>query len=72
MARFRIQSWGFGELAQRYYPNRDYNSALRLFRREIHSTRGLWRALQATGFKAYTKVLTRSQVQAIVKFLGEP
>ena len=60
------------DLAQKYYPDRDYDSALRLFRKELHSTSGLWEALQKEGFKEYTKVLTRSQVRTIVKFLGEP
>ena len=72
MARFNITSYGFGELAEAYYPDDDYRTALRLFNKDLHGTRGLWRALQATGFKDYTKVLTRSQVQTIVKYLGEP
>ncbi|MBO5680057.1 MAG: DUF4248 domain-containing protein [Bacteroidaceae bacterium] len=46
--------------------------ALRLFRKELHATSGLWEALQKEGFKEYTKALTRSQVRTIVKFLGEP
>lgn len=72
MARFKIRDYPFGELAQMYYPDHGYDSALRFFRREMHETRGMWQAMQDVGFKAYTKVLTRSQVQAIVKFLGEP
>lgn len=71
-APFKVKPYRFGELAQMYYPDHDYQGALRLFRREMHETRGMWRALQAVGYKDYTKVLTRSQVQAIVKFLGEP
>ena len=38
----------------------------------MHETRGMWQAMQDVGYKVNTKVLTRSQVQAIVKFLGEP
>jgi hypothetical protein len=60
------------DLAQKYYPEWEPQSALRLFRKELHSTSGLWEALQKEGFKEYTKVLTRSQVRTIVKFLGEP
>ena len=63
---------GGGELAQLYYPDRDYQSATRLFRSELHETRGLWPAMEAVGYKDYTKVLTRSQVKTIVQFLGEP
>ena len=55
-----------------YYPDHNYDSALRLFRREMHDTRGMWQAMQAVGYKEKTKVLTRAQVKVIVKFLGEP
>lgn len=72
MARFKIRDYPFAELVQMYYLDHGYDSALRLFRREMHETRGMWRAMQDVGYKENTKVLTRSQVQAIVKFLGEP
>ena len=38
----------------------------------MHDTRGMWQAMQEVGYKENTKVLTRSQVKVIVKFLGEP
>ena len=69
---FALRSYGFGELAQMYYPDRNERSAIRLFREEMHLTRGLWDAMVAVGYKPYTKVLTRGQVKTIVKFLGEP
>ena len=69
---FALRSYGFGELAQLYYPDRGERSAIRLFREEMHLTRGLWDAMVAVGYKPYTKVLTRGQVKTIVKFLGEP
>ena len=72
MKRFNITSCLFGDLAQMYYPDRPYDSALRLFRREIHETRGMWEAMLAVGYKENTKVLTRTQVRTIVQFLGEP
>ena len=72
MKRFEIKPYYFGELAQMYYPDHNYDSALRLFRREMHDTRGLWEALQAVGYKEYTKVLTRGQVKVIVKYLDPP
>ena len=67
-----VSSYGFGQLAQLYYPDRDERSAVRLFREEMKLTRGLWNALTAVGYKPYTKVLTRGQVRTIVQFLGEP
>ena len=69
---FSLRSYGFGELAQMYYPDRNERSAIRLFREEMHLTRGLWDAMVAVGYKPYTKVLTRGQVKTIVRFLGEP
>ena len=69
---FSLRSYGFGQLAQFYYPDRDERSAVRLFREEMKLTRGLWDAMTAVGYKPYTKVLTRGQVKTIVQFLGEP
>ena len=73
----RGRGWGgsscsFGELAQLYYPDHNYDSALRLFREEMHKTRGLWAAMVAEGYKEKSKMLTRAQVRTIVQFLGEP
>ena len=72
MERFEIKPYNFGELAQLYYPDHPYDSALRLFREEMHLTRGLWDAMVAEGYKEKKKMLTRAQVKVIVRFLGEP
>ena len=72
MCRFKIKPYPFAELAQMYYPDHQYDSALRHFREEMKLTRGLWDAMTAVGYKPYTKVLTRGQVKTIVQFLGEP
>ena len=71
MKRFKIQPYRFGDLAQLYYPDHNYDSALRNFREEMHLTRGMWKAMVAEGYKEKTKMLTRSQVRTIVQFLGE-
>ena len=72
MKRFEIKNYHYGELAQLYYPDRDYSSALRLFREELRVTRGLWDALAAEGYREKQKVLTRAQVKVIVRFLDPP
>lgn len=72
MKQFKIKSYGFGQLAQLYYPDRDYYSALRLFHEELRVTRGLWKALTAEGYRERQKVLTRAQVKVIVRFLDPP
>ena len=72
MQHFKIQPYNFGKLAQMYYPDHNYDSALLLFREEMHLTRGMWPAMVAEGYKERTKMLTRSQVRTIVRFWGEP
>ena len=72
MQHFEIKPYQFGELAQLYYPDHPYQSALRLFREEMHVTRGLWDALTAEGYREKQKVLTRAQVKTIARFLDPP
>ena len=72
MNEFAIKPYPFGDLAQMYYPDHNYDSALRHFREEMHLTRGLWKAMRKVGYKEKRKTLTRSQVRTIVRFLGEP
>ena len=67
-----VSSYGFAELAQMYYPDRNERSAIRLFREELLVTRGLKDALVALGYRRYNKILTRGQVQTIIQYLGEP
>ena len=69
---FKIKPYPFAELAQMYYPDHQYDSALRHFREEMHLTRGLWEAMRAVGYREKHKLLSRSQVKTIVTFLGEP
>jgi len=69
---FKIKPYPFAELAQMYYPDHQYDSALRHFREEMHLTRGLWEAMTAVGYREKQKLLSRSQVKTIVTFLGEP
>ena len=50
MTIFKIKNYPFGELAQMYYPDHNYDSALALFREEMHLTRGMWPAMVAEGY----------------------
>ena len=61
----------FGALAQRYYPDKTYRTATRLFRRELEVTKGLLRALKRVGYSPTCRLLTRTQVRIIEKFIGE-
>lgn len=62
----------FGLLAMRYYRGRGYKAALRLFRKEIRLTRGLFEALTDIGYTEGQRLLTPRQMQVIERFLGEP
>ncbi len=61
----------FGHLAMRYYPDKKYRTATRLFRHELEVTKGLFRALQKAGYTPTSRLLTRSQVRIIEKYIGE-
>ena len=61
----------FGTLAQRYYPDKTYRTATRLFRRELEVTKGLLRALKRAGYTPTTRLLTSTQVRIIEEFIGE-
>ncbi|MBR4297817.1 MAG: DUF4248 domain-containing protein [Bacteroidaceae bacterium] len=61
----------FGQLAMRYYPDRSYKHAIRLFREELRITRGLLKALKREGYNDRQRVMTRRQVKVIEAFLGE-
>ncbi|MBO5677640.1 MAG: DUF4248 domain-containing protein [Bacteroidaceae bacterium] len=57
--------------AQRYYPDKTYRTATRLFRRELEVTKGLLRDLKKAGYTPTSRLLTRTQVRIIEKFIGE-
>ena len=61
----------FGNLAMRYYPDKKYRTATRLFRYELEATKGLLRALKKAGYTPTSRLLTRTQVRIIEKFIGE-
>ena len=59
------RSYPFGDLAQMYYPDHNYQSALFHFREEMHLTRGMWKTMEAEGCHENTKTLIRAQVRTI-------
>ena len=72
MKRFEIKDYDFCELAQMYYPDREYRTAVRRFREELQQTTGLGTALKNMNYKGNERVLTCSQVRVIVQYLGAP
>lgn len=70
--KFKIRSYGYGELAQLYFPNISKKSATWQFRRWIVSDNNLCRSLKFTGYKKGARLLKPSQVKLIIDTFGEP
>lgn len=70
--KFKIKSYGYGELAQMYFPNISKHSATIQFRRWICLNEKLQEELSASGHKRWQKLLTPKQVEIIIHFIGEP
>jgi hypothetical protein len=69
---FKIKAYGYGELAQMYFPKATKRSASVQLRRWIILNKKLECALVETGFRSGQKLLTPRQVGIILKELGEP
>lgn len=70
--KFKIKSYGYGELAQMYFPNISKHSANIQFRRWIRLNEKLQEKLAASGHKRWQKLLTTKQVELIIDAIGEP
>ncbi len=70
--KFKIKSYGYGELAQMYFPTIAKQSATVQFRRWIRINNKLLDELNLAGFKRYQKMLTPKQVEIIIRHIGEP
>ena len=69
---FKVRAYGYGELAQLYFPQISKQSATIQLRRWLRNNCRLLNELEKTGFKKFQKILTPKQVQIIILFLGEP
>lgn len=69
---FKIRSYGYGELAQLYFPNIAKKSASAQLRRWIKINNKVLTALMNTGYKIGNRILTPSQVKVIIDEFGEP
>ena len=63
---FEIRTYGFGELAQLYFPNNTGSSASKTFGLRIHKYQGLASALKETGWKKRQKYFIPRQVKILV------
>ncbi len=70
--QFKVRAYGFGELAQLYFPNLSKRSASAQLRNWIKENPRLIAELQAVGFYFGKKILTPMLVKIIVDLFGEP
>lgn len=70
--KFRIRSYGYGELAQLYFPNITKKSATWQLRIWIVSSVSLCEKLNSVGYIKGKRLLTPMQVKLIVGEFGEP
>ena len=70
--KFVVRAFGFGELAQLYFPNVTKKSASAQLRRWIESDKFLQKELSQAGYRFSQRLLTPKQVRTIIQTLGEP
>ena len=70
--KFRIRSYGFGELAQLYFPYISKKSASAQLRRWIRTSKTVLPLLENLGYKIGNRLLTPAHVKVLVEEFGEP
>ena len=71
-SEFEIRTYGFGELAQLYFPKCTKSSASRVFRNWINGNPGLVASLREAGWKKRQKYFTPKQVKKLVEHFDIP
>jgi hypothetical protein len=69
---FKVRAYGYGELAQLYFPTITKKSATWQLRKWIVSSKKLCSDLKEAGHKPGIRLLTPAQVRIIVEKFGEP
>ena len=69
---FKVRSYGFGELAQLYFPNISKKSASAQLRKWIVLYKKMETELFKAGYKHPQRILTPMQVSIIARLIGEP
>jgi hypothetical protein len=70
--QFRIRAYGFGELAQLYFPNITKKSASAQLRRWMKLSKTVMTELENFGYKPGIRILTPAHVRVIIEEFGEP
>ncbi len=69
---FKVRAYGFGELAQLYFPNITQKSASAQLRKWISNPNTLIKKLEKAGYKPGNRLLTPANVKIIIDEFGEP
>jgi len=69
---FEIRTYSLCELAQLYFPDRTKESASKMFRAWIYSSKTLMYELKALDWKQSSRILTPKQVNALVDHFDPP
>ncbi len=69
---FKVRAYGFGELAQLYFPNITKKSASAQLRKWIVGNEKITLELNKAGYKPGAKLMTPAQVKVLIWELGEP
>lgn len=69
---FKVRAYGFGELAQLYFPNITKKSASAQLRRCLKSNCTVLLRLEKVGYKLGNRLLLPIQVKVLVDEFGEP
>jgi len=70
--QFEIRTFGFGELAQLYFPHVTKASASRMFSQWIHSSPQLETKLSESNWKKRAKYFTPKQVKILIQHFDPP
>jgi len=69
---FQIRTYGFGELAQLYFPHISKSSASRMFSQWVHSSPQLVQRLNEANWKKRAKYLSPKQVKILILHFDSP
>ena len=71
-ASFKVRAYGYGELAQLYFPNISKKSASAQLRRWIKMSKTVMPLLLNLGYKSGNRLFTPAQVKVIIDEFGDP
>jgi hypothetical protein len=69
---FKVRAYGYGELAQLYFPSISKKSASAQLRRWVLINEPLQEELKSVGLKKGQRILSPKQVEILITYFGEP